>query len=367
MVATTANSSAGALGPLMAGLFAQYLPQPTVLVFEVFLVFLGAAALALAFIPETVTGRERLSLRFTGLAIPAEGRGEFIAAGVAVFAAYALNGLFASLVPGFTTVMLHHPDYAVAGGVTCLFFAAGAVAALGLAPFKNGGPVLLGGLGLFLVGLALVVAGMSAASLALFLVGAVVAGSAFGALVIGSLSAANRLAAPGTRAKAISTYFVFAYAGLSIPVVGVGVSVGLRRQLPGRARLFHRAGRAVRVLGRPRRKGGRPFIYGVRGYGACPGTPSFQERAASRCCEAAGTVIQVRGVPMTTAAGTSHRGERVRAADTARSAASRVRRCIPEGSSGPLPRRNSAPPWTRNSATRPGKPNCAFRRDLPDA
>jgi MFS family permease len=223
MVATAANSGGGALGPLMAGLFAQYLPQPTALVFEVFLFFLGAAALALAFIPETVTGRERLSLRFTGLAIPAEGRGEFIAAGVAAFAAYALNGLFASLVPGFTTVMLHHPDHAVAGGVTCLFFAAGAVAALGLAPF-NSRPVLLGGLGLFLVGLALVVAGMSAASLALFLVGAVVAGSAFGALVIGSLSAANRLAAPGTRAKVISTYFVFAYAGLSIPVVGVGVA-----------------------------------------------------------------------------------------------------------------------------------------------
>jgi MFS family permease len=223
MVATTANNGAAALGPLMAGLFAQYLPQPTVLVFEVFLVFLGAAALALAFIPETVTKQERLSLRFTGLAIPAEGRGEFIAAGVAAFAAYALNGLFASLVPGFTTAMLHHPDYAVAGGVTCLFFAAGAAAALGLAPF-NSRPVLLGGLGLFLVGLALVVAAMSAVSLALFLVGAVVAGSAFGAVVIGSLSAANRLAAPGTRAKVISTYFMFAYAGLSIPVVGVGVA-----------------------------------------------------------------------------------------------------------------------------------------------
>ena len=68
MVATTANSGGAALGPLMAGLFAQYLPQPTVLVFEVFLVFLGAAALALAFIPETVTGRERPSLRFTSRA-----------------------------------------------------------------------------------------------------------------------------------------------------------------------------------------------------------------------------------------------------------------------------------------------------------
>ena len=133
-VATTANSGA-ALGPLMAGLFAQYLPQPTVLVFDVFLVFLGAAALALAFIPETVTGQERLSLRFTGLAIPAEGRGEFIAVGVAAFAAYALNGLFASLVPGFTTAMLHHSDYAVAGGVTCIF------------PSAQGGPPFIYGVG----------------------------------------------------------------------------------------------------------------------------------------------------------------------------------------------------------------------------
>jgi MFS family permease len=88
----------------------------------------------------------------------------------------------------------------------------------------NSRPVLLAGLGLFLAGLAVVVAGMSATSLALFLIGAIVAGSAFGALVIGSLSAVNRLAPPETRAEMISTYFVFAYAGLSIPVVGVGIA-----------------------------------------------------------------------------------------------------------------------------------------------
>ena len=79
------------------------------LVFEVFLGLLAAAALALAFVPETVTRRERPSLRFTGLAIPADGRREFIGAGVAAFAAYTLNGLFASLVPRFTTAILHHP------------------------------------------------------------------------------------------------------------------------------------------------------------------------------------------------------------------------------------------------------------------
>ena len=130
LVAAAANTGAAALGPLMAGLFAQFLPRPTVLVFEVFLGLLAAAALALAFVPETVTRRERPSLRFTGLAIPADGRREFIAAGVAAFAAYTMNGLFASLVPGFTTAMLHHANYAVAGAVTCVFFAAGTVTAV---------------------------------------------------------------------------------------------------------------------------------------------------------------------------------------------------------------------------------------------
>jgi MFS family permease len=223
LVAAAANTGAAALGPLMAGLFAQYLPRPTAGVFEAYLGILAAAALALAFIPETVTRRERPSLRFAGLAIPADGRREFIAAGVAAFAAYALNGLFASLAPGFTTAMLHHANYAVAGAVTCLFFAAGTVAVLSLARL-NSRPVLLAGLGLFPAGLALAVAGISAGSLTLFVIAAVVGGSAFGALVIGSLSAANRLAPPESRAQVISSYFVFAYSGLAIPVVGVGVA-----------------------------------------------------------------------------------------------------------------------------------------------
>ena len=223
VVAAAMNTGAAALGPLMAGLFAQYLPQPTVTVFEVYLVFLAAAALTLAFIPETVTRRERLRLRFTGLAIPADGRREFIAAGVAAFAAFALNGLFASLAPDFTTAMLHHPNYAVAGAVTCLFFAAGTIAVVSLARL-NSRPVLLAGLGLSLPGLALIVAGMSAASLALFLIAAAVTGIAYGALAIGGLSTANRLAPPETRAQVISTYFLFAYTGLAIPVIGVGVA-----------------------------------------------------------------------------------------------------------------------------------------------
>jgi MFS family permease len=223
MVATAANMGGAGLGPLMAGLFAEYLPQPTVLVFEAYLGLLVIAGLTLALAPETVTTRQRLSLRFTGLAMPRDGRGEFIAAGLAAFAAFALTGLFTSLAPGFVGSVLHQMNFAVAGAVSFLVFAAAAAAQLSLAR-ANSRPVMLTGLGLFLVGLALVVTGMAAGSLGWFLAGTVVGGIAVGALFIGSLSTANRLAPAERRAEVISTYFVFAYTGLIIPVVGVGIA-----------------------------------------------------------------------------------------------------------------------------------------------
>ena len=85
----------------MAGLFAQYLPNPTVLVFEVYLGLLAIALLSLALVPETVTRKQRLTLRLEGLGLPPQGRGEFVAAGMAAFSAFALTGLFTSLAPGF--------------------------------------------------------------------------------------------------------------------------------------------------------------------------------------------------------------------------------------------------------------------------
>jgi MFS family permease len=223
LVATSANMGGAGLGPLMAGLFAQYLPRPTVLVFEVYLGLLAVAALVTALVPETVTRKERLSLRFTGLGIPPEEHNEFIAAGVVAFAAYALTGLFTSLAPSLADAMLHKTNYAIAGGVSFLIFAAATIAALSLARL-NSRPVVVTGIGFFLPGLALIVAGMSATSLTTFLAGTVVGGFAVGAMIVGSLATANRLAGAQNRARVISTYFVFAYLGLIIPVIGVGVA-----------------------------------------------------------------------------------------------------------------------------------------------
>jgi len=220
LVATAANMGGLGLGPLIAGLFAQYGPHPTVLVFQV---YLAVAGLCLFLVPETVSPRRRPVIRFAGLGIPERGRGEFVAAGGAGFAAFSLLGLFAGLAPTFVASVLHEPNHAVQGAVVFGLLAVGTVTQLVLSRFGSRW-VMMAGLGLFLAALPLIVVALAAASMTLFLAGTVVGGVAVGAVFLGSLATANRLAPPGQHGRTVSTFFVLCYAGLIIPVVSVGVA-----------------------------------------------------------------------------------------------------------------------------------------------
>jgi MFS family permease len=223
LVATAANMGGLGLGPLIAGLFAEYAIHPTALVFEVYLAVLATAALCLLLVPETVSPRQRPALRFAGLGVPEVGRDEFVAAGVAGFASFSLLGLFSALAPTFLGRVLHEDSHAVQGAVVFLLLATGTVTQVGLSRCSSR-RVVICGLGLFLAALGLIVAALAEASMGLFLAGTVVGGVAIGAVFLGSLATANRLAPPGRRGQTISTYFVLCYAGLIVPVVGVGVA-----------------------------------------------------------------------------------------------------------------------------------------------
>jgi MFS family permease len=221
LVASTANMGGLGLGPLLAGLLAQYAARPTVLVFLVQLGLAVVAGLGLLIVPETISARSPLTVRFRGLDIPRRGRAEFIAAGFAGFAAFSLLGLFSALVPTFLGGVLHDSSHATAGAVVFLAFGVGAVTQIAGSRLPSR-PVMLAGLMVFLAALGLIVAALSAASMPLFLAGTIVSGVATGAVFMGSLAVANRLAPAQTRGQVISTYFVFAYVGLTVPVIGVG-------------------------------------------------------------------------------------------------------------------------------------------------
>src|ERR1700722_13881241 len=222
LVATTANMAGLGLGPLVAGVLAQYAPHPTTLVFEVYLAVLAVAGAVLLLIPETVPDRTRPAVRFAGLGPPERGRGGCIAAGVAGFAAFALLGLFSSLVPGFIAGQLHQGSHAIQGAVVFLLLAVAAATQVAVSRFRSGREVLAG-LAAFLVSLGLIVAALAQSAMGLFLAGTVAGGVACGAIFLGSLATANRLAPAQRRGQTLSAFFVACYAGLIIPVVGVGV------------------------------------------------------------------------------------------------------------------------------------------------
>lgn len=76
---------------------------------------------------------------------------------------------------------------------------------------------------------------LAQSAMALFLAGTATGGVAVGAIFLGSLATANRLAPAERRGQSISAFFVACYAGLIIPVVGVGVLAGFTGTFPATA------------------------------------------------------------------------------------------------------------------------------------
>ncbi|TDP98568.1 MULTISPECIES: MFS transporter [unclassified Leifsonia] len=224
-VSTVVNTGGLALGPLIGGAFAQFLPEPLLLPYAVFLVVLAVAAVAVALVPETVErAEERPAYRPQRISLPAEARGAFSAAAVAAFAGFAVFGLFTSLAPSVLVVTLHQTSHLLAGFVPFAVFAASAISQIVFARVSSRAQLILA-LTLMLVGLAGLAAGVLTASFAVFLVSGVLAGAGVGLQFRSAIAAAASLAAPERRGEVLAAIFLIAYIGLAVPVLLVGVAL----------------------------------------------------------------------------------------------------------------------------------------------
>ncbi|HEY2641912.1 MAG TPA: MFS transporter [Streptosporangiaceae bacterium] len=224
VVATAANLGGIGLGPLAAGLLAQFAPQPLRLPYVVFGAVLVLLAALVAVSPETVRRPNPApAWRPQRIAVPASARPVFYGATAVGFAAFAVYGVFNSLAPSFLAGTLHESSLAVAGAVAFAAFAAGALAqiALGRVGLR---PTLRAGVLILIPGLALLVGGMWLPSLAMFVIGGVASGAGAGLAFRGALVAAGGTARPESRAEVMAGFFLGSYVGLSVPVVGLGIA-----------------------------------------------------------------------------------------------------------------------------------------------
>ncbi|MEU2507519.1 MFS transporter [Streptomyces sp. NPDC007863] len=223
LVATAANMGGLGCGPLLAGLLAEYAPEPLLLPFAVHLALVALSALVLWWLPETVAERRPLSaVRPRKPALPARVRAVFVPAAVASFVGFALFGVFTSVSPAFLARYLHVDDHAVSGLVVALaFFAstAGQVAA-GRVGADRSLPL---GCAVLLAGLLLLALALATDHLLFIVLAALVGGTGQGLAFRAALSAVAAASPPDQRAAVISSLFVAAYTGISLPVIGVGL------------------------------------------------------------------------------------------------------------------------------------------------
>jgi MFS family permease len=224
VVATAANLGGIGFGPLAAGLLAQWAPAPLRTPYLVFGLALIVLAAAVAASPETVRRQSpRPAYRAQRVVVPRAARATFYAATLAGMAAFAVFGVFTSLVPGFVAGALHNHSHAVAGTVAFTAFAGGAAAqiiqarASSVALLRRSVPTLF-------TGLVLLVAAMWAVSLPMFILGGLITGAGGGMVFKGALVVAASTAPEGVRAEVLAGFFLGAYVGLSIPVIALGLA-----------------------------------------------------------------------------------------------------------------------------------------------
>ncbi|MEU4091706.1 MFS transporter [Streptomyces sp. NPDC026673] len=231
LAATAANMGGLGCGPLLSGLLAQYAPWPLRLPFLVHIVLLVAAFAVTRVLPETVAaGTPRPPLRPQGMVVPPQTRSAFVPAGLAAFAGFSLLGLFTAVAPSFLAQTLGEHNLAATGLVVFSVFCS-----------STAGQMVMGRLGVrralpfgclvLTAGMAVVAFSLVVESLPVLVVGALVGGLGQGMSFRAGLTSVSAVAPDEHRGATISAFFVVAYVGISVPVVGVGaltLVLGLR-------------------------------------------------------------------------------------------------------------------------------------------
>lgn len=224
-IAGAANLGGLSLGPIIGGLFAEFLPDPLLLPDALFLVIFLVAALALTRVPETVPHvAAHPHYRPQRLAFPEASRAAFLAASLGAVASFALFGLFTSLAPSILESQFGASDHLLAGVPAFAVFASAAVAQVAFARVALRTQLTIA-IGCCLLGLPSIALGAVLPSLALFLVGGIIAGAGVGILFRSAIATASGLAAPDRRGATLALIFLIAYGGLAVPVIAVGVSL----------------------------------------------------------------------------------------------------------------------------------------------
>lgn len=210
------------VGALIAGAFAEWAPDPTVIVYVVVAVALAALVALIVFAPEPEQPRGGgLASLVPRVRVAAPIRGAFLRGVPALFAPWAQMGLTLSLLVSVASVQFGITNRFESGLVVVAVCLAGTISGFVLrdvAPLRS---TNLGSLGL-IAGTLLTLVGLRADSLTVFVLGSAIGGLGLGAALSGSIRTLSALPAPADRGEFFAGVYVVGYLAFSVPAVLAG-------------------------------------------------------------------------------------------------------------------------------------------------
>lgn len=220
------------LGALIAGGFAEWAADPTVIVYVVVAVALVVLVVLVVLAPESDERRNgALASLAPRVRIAAPVRGAFLRGLPALFAPWAQMGLTLSLLVSVASAQFGITNHFESGLVVVSVCLAGTVSGFLLRDVPPLRSTNLGSIGL-IIGTGVTLTGLRADSLAVFVLGATVGGLGLGASMSGSLRTLAVLPAPEDRGEFFAGVYVVGYLAFSVPAVIAGfgaVHLGLLR------------------------------------------------------------------------------------------------------------------------------------------
>lgn len=220
-VASTAGMG---LGALLSAVLVQYAPMPMRTPYLVLVAIFAVLLVGAVLMPEPVTERRRLDLRFRRPHVPRAIRGAFLVSSLGVLASWSIGGLYMSLGPQLAAIELGTTNQ-LAGGVAILALTgSGALAQL---VFQRAVPWRLtaGGALVLAVGMAAVIGALSLDSAGLFLAASALTGLGWGTAFLGALRSLTAVIPAAHRARTMSAFYLVAYSSLSVPALAAGLMV----------------------------------------------------------------------------------------------------------------------------------------------
>lgn len=212
------------LGPAMAGLLVEYVQvEPLRLPFWVLLVLLILSVILLETIPkDLVSFEQKREKTKISLGVPNNIRSHFWSmVGLPIFTVFTLQGIAFSLIPTFVKHVLHSPNLSVSGFIIFVLLSGAALAQFITWPNHPITRIRIGILILALGSWLIVFSGQSS-SLALLWTGIFFQAIGGGWTFQIALRFAGQLPEPEARQRVISAFYLCAYSGFIVPVIGVG-------------------------------------------------------------------------------------------------------------------------------------------------